>query len=155
MTDRDFFNRILTSANGDADLGDADGRRLDAFLEATEPVRHLVAAPAEDELSLAWRSELNEKLRAVARPARKSWLSLAWRSATAVTVTAALGMAIFVQTRSGASGELEKGLIELHLDSERSLDMAGVGVAVPEVTAHQTVSLPDDVEFEQVDLDLL
>lgn len=155
MTDREFLHRILTSANGETDLREDDDRRLNAFLDATEPVRRMVAAPAEDELSLAWRSELNEKLRAVARPAKKSWWTLAWRPATAITVTAALGLAVFMQSRSGPSGEFERGLIELHLDSARSLDMAGVGVAIPEVTAHQTASIPDEMGFEQVDLELL
>ncbi|MCW5943370.1 MAG: hypothetical protein KIS66_14155 [Fimbriimonadaceae bacterium] len=155
MTEREFYDRVLASANGGPNLGEADDRRLDDLLEASCAVRHVVASSPEDELSLAWRSELNEKLLALARPVKKSRWALAWRPATALAVTAALALTFVLQLRTTPSGEFEKGLIELHFDSERSLDMAGVGVAMPEVASHRSSTVADDVGFEQVDLELL
>lgn len=112
-----------------------DALRLDESLEATRPVRSLVQGLADDELSLAWRSELNEKLFKARRSSRAGWRL--WVSVGGSAVAAAcLALALFAHRPEPArpvGSKTEMNSVEaLILESHREADATTVlGVASP------------------------
>jgi len=112
-----------------------DALRLDESLEATSSVRTLVQSLADDEPSLAWRSELNEKLMGARRPARGGWRL--WLPVGGSAVAAAcLALAFFrpspEPTTPVASANESNSVEAIILQSHREADATTVlGVASP------------------------
>jgi hypothetical protein len=112
---------------------------LDALLksESQQMVQRAVRALPEDSLSLAWRSDLNERLRQV-RPVSK-WRSrvvIAWRPALGLALATCLAVMVTVKTTPPSpqhTGNLEASLVTAYDDSTTADELVGPGLAVHEV----------------------
>ncbi len=160
MNQRDLDKQILAAAWDDSPLAPDAERMLDARLGADDLrlVSHAVAQLEQDELSLAWRSALNERLLELQPVKRKSWWAVAWRPALATGLAASvLTVALF---RSGPAPSshaesLENELIRIHLDSAAALDLAGTGLVPHEVASARPAPVEEELDWSSVDLDLL
>src|SRR4051812_44518980 len=100
-----------------------------------ELVREVVQALPEEPLSLAWRSDLNTRLHAVA--ARKKKLDLfgwIWNPAAGVALAGALAVAFVFRMPDVDHGvvatnkDVEKALVNTYVDSTASWEVAGDGI---------------------------
>jgi hypothetical protein len=130
-------------------LLEADGQKL---------IQRLVAEVPDDELSLAWRSSLNEQLiqvAAVKHKKRSSWLL---KPAFGLAFAGALAAVVMIRTAPvntpsvESSGTLEAALVRDHQQSMIVSDVVGIGLNPLE-------SRPTDVppldEWSEVDLESL
>ena len=71
----------------------------DERLEGPEQqsVRNLVATLPDEEPSMAWRSQLNERLRALPAQARRKWWELAWKPTVGLALAGGLAVLVFVK----------------------------------------------------------
>ncbi len=128
-------------------LSMSEAHALDEALSAQTPVGDVVGQLENDAPSLAWRSQLNEKLFALSAapaPKRFQW----WRAAGFGTATAALALVVFIsvpRTRSSVTpvvANQEISAEQVLLDSHRSTVFAlstgagdGAKPLSPEVSA--------------------
>jgi hypothetical protein len=126
---REYENLNLTEAE------------LDARLNSAEQlwIAKSVASLPEEQVSMAWRSQLNEKLRASApvKKARRVWQVLV--PATAFASCLVLGVTIFlsretVQSPTAVeSGAVEAAIVASYREHSSSRDVGGVGLHLEEL----------------------
>ena len=133
----------------------------DTLLEGSgqEFVRKLVANVPDDELSMAWRSSLNERLRAEAAPAPKRQ-RMAWflRPALGLAFAGALAAVVMLRTSPmetptvRKSGNLEAALVQDHQQTIVMSDVAGFGMNPMESRPTETSMGEDwsEVDFESL-----
>lgn len=121
-----------------------------------------VGALPEEEPSMAWRSRLNERLRALGPSAKRKPFWSAWRlaGAGAVTAAAALALAVIVlkptnpepgRPQVGKETAIEARLIAAHQESAGAMDL-GANSGVPTAAGNATdVTSP----WSESDLDTL
>lgn len=116
-----------------------------------------VRALPEETPSLAWRSALNERVRAeAASRARGRWRWNVARPALGLALAAAFAVVVFVPRPAAivappkSKGGLEASLVALHERSVETADVVGTGLApseVPASTATERVRDPlEDLE---------
>ena|SRR5579871_1609421 len=112
--------------------------RLDSASQ--RQMREVVKALPEETLSLAWRSELNAKLReGTASQQRSRRFGWAWKPAAGLVAASALAFTLVFHQPSpaieqaAAGSGLEKALVNHYVDSTASWEVAGDGVTVNEV----------------------
>src|SRR5579862_8678015 len=115
-------------------------KEMDRRLQSPAQVQmgEVIKALPEETLSLAWRSELNTKLRAQAIHRRKlnlfGWL---WKPAAGVALAGCLAVAFVFHEPApqtpAASGGIESALVGDYVDSTASWEVAGDGASVSEV----------------------
>ena len=123
-----------------------DHAELDALLqsESQQMVQRAVGSLPEESLSLAWRSDLNERLRQV-RPVSK-WrakFAVAWRPAFALALASCLAVILMVQqtpTNSHTGGTLEDSLVATYRETADADELAGAGLLLHEVNDTTQVS---------------
>ncbi|GMV88291.1 MAG: hypothetical protein AMXMBFR81_12220 [Chthonomonas sp.] len=157
---RDFDKQILAAAWDDSPLAPDAERMLDARLRGDDQrlVSHAVANLEQDELSMAWRSTLNERLLELQPAKRKAWWTLAWRPVLATGLAASVLTIAFLRTGPAPSSHaesLEGELIRIHLDSAAALDLAGTGLVPHEVASARPAPVEEELDWSSVDLDLL
>jgi hypothetical protein len=126
--------------------------------EAQLQARAWAGAMADDSPSLAWRSELNERLIALqSRSARKRRSPLIWISASSLGLVGAAAIAVAllrpteVPVNPAADNSIEATLVATHIDSISALD-SGVLVA-PRPTTETGVSRGPS--WDEVDVEAL
>lgn len=131
--------------------------QLDESLEATENLRGLVHGLPDDQVSLQWRSELNEKILAMAAKPRRSWLSLAWRPVSALAVAGAVAFVFMSKSPSptpsatvASNSEFTNEIFNAH---ETSIAYREIGVTMPHSQSQPLLNLVD--RSEEVDLGAL
>lgn len=130
---------------------------------AQRAVRSAVAALPEDTPSLAWRSELNERLRASAvQPKRARWSPFVWGPAFGLGVAGALSILMLNRapittrpTTPSQSAGVEAMLVSAHLESVRTADIVGTGITPEEASLGATVQNEADETPIEVDLESL
>ena len=122
-----------------------------------QEVAEFVKSLPEDTVSLAWRSELNEKLLSAAPIVRKRvWLPR-FAMATSLACGIALGIFIAGPERSAPSAnplELEASLVRTHLEATQSREISGVGLTAAE-TARSSFKVDSETSWSEVDLSTL
>jgi len=117
-----------------------DNEKLDALLNSAgqQAIREAVNAMPEEQLSLAWRSDLNERLRQV-RPTSK-WrvtINATWKPAVMFALGGCLVMALMLRTTPlsspKGSDNVEASLVAAFDDSANSEEVAGPGLGMHEV----------------------
>ncbi len=128
----------------EAELTLAEAVVLDEEIERLEPVRNALRDLPSDELSLQWRSQLNERLAAEAKPAapRRNVFTL-WPVAVSGVAACALAVALFMP-RGGSSAatgtvsrtetSVEARLVRSHEEFQNARDL-GVGAPATPVVA--------------------
>ncbi len=118
-------------------LSAEESLRLDQALDVQEPVANLVAHLPEDAPSLAWRSELNQRL-AHTKVKRRQFSLFRWGSgalAAAAAVTALVVVVSNTAPKPAAKGSVEEVILSahrdegvaVHVDWSDSLDEATLG----------------------------
>lgn len=123
---------------------------LDARLRepGQEAVRNLVASLPEDEPSLAWRAQLNERLMREA-PRRRPKFGWVLRPVAAVGLACAAYFA-FLAAQPSKSGSLEETLVRLHQAAQMQ---DGLGT-VTQVSLSSSKT-PQGENWQETDLELL
>lgn len=126
---------------------------IDELLE-DESVRKLVGALPEDELSLEWRSQLNERLLAIRpRVPAKWWIT--WRPVAGLALAGALvGTLILRAPQDAPSTPTAVGLDEAMIAAHReSVTRQEIGAAPVSSLRSDTASQP--TYYDEVDLSTL
>ena len=137
-------------------MKDFELKDIDNKLNASEGMKSLMKALPEEQVSMAWRSSLNEKLLATVPKKRFNW-NWVLRPALGLGLAGALALVIVTQPQpSGvvtvmpARGSLEAHLVAEHQDSIALYDLSGPGLS-PDETEHVTsagLTESDDVELD-------
>jgi hypothetical protein len=133
--------------------------------EAQEAVRGFVKALPHEELSLAWRSGLNERLLAAsAKQRRQRLFGWVWKPAFGLSVAGALAILTLMRPSAptpvirgsgDVNGVIEASIVSTHRDSNAYSDVVGVGLLPVEVASGRTTSSPTRVDWDEVDIDTL
>ncbi len=129
---------------------------LDARLEAQESLRSLVNELPSDELSMAWRADLNEKLRAIA-PSPKSrvwgWL---WKPAAGLGLASILVVAVLVKApqanapTNSNSAAIASAMLQAH---DQAVAHQELGTVSAEALSSDSAAVPSD--WNEIDLTTL
>jgi len=145
---------LLERAERGESLSAAEMAELDAMLEASSPVARAVQVIPIDEPSMVWRSELNEKLRAMAPAPRSTRFGWRWFAPAAVAGVALAGFMIFSRPapvsadKLVAAATIESTMISAHSENDTLADVSAVSYPVPTESAPSDVMqwTPDDLE---------
>lgn len=116
----------------------------------------------EEELSLAWRSQLNAKLSEVSNTRRRKTIRLRlWSYSTGLGLSTVVAVALFIAmiprqmptTQPSSADSLEGQMLTAHNSAVRSADIAGEGFSSLDET--ETISLNEANEWKQEDLEAL
>ena len=130
---------------------------IDERLAGQDAIREIVSKLPDDEPSLAWRSQLNERLRALPAKARKRWWELAWKPTVGLGLATAFAFALLMKpTQPAPTVSPESGSIV----ADAILDAHSGTVARHELDAVSGEALQSDtaavpVEWDDVDLNTL
>lgn len=125
---------LIKKLREEATLSASESLKLDQALELQENVGNLVSELPEPSLSLAWRSELNEKLLAQSSK-KKKVARLGWFSG--ITASVALCAAfLFIVKSSGPTSEQNVAKIPTH-----SIKKDSKGVEELIITAHSEADM--------------
>jgi len=134
-----------------------DEKELEVRLStpAQTQIREAVRALPEETLSLAWRSELNTKLRqSVARKRRLDLFGWIWKPTAGLAVAGALALALFVHPGMGGAsgnGALEQGLVNHYIETAAAREIAADGVT-PNEAKDSSDSGPSSIDWDQEDV---
>lgn len=109
----------------------------------------------DEQLSMAWRSELNDKLRLV-RPVSKAsaLLSFVWKPTAGLAMAGCLALAFVMLNSSGPvakqGSNLEASLVSAHRDAMTARDVAGEGIGIAEL--RETTQGSFEETWTEVDL---
>lgn len=127
---------------------------LDAELNSAEQVRiaNIVRSLPQDEMSLAWRSDLNSKLAASAAPPKPSLARLVWRPVAGLAIASVLTFAIVVSRPQSSEiavrTELESAIGGAHVVAQTNAELIGFGVEpLPSQAVGQTASFDREVDL--------
>lgn len=156
--EQEWVRAMIDAAEGRAELpAELEAQIDDLLADNDDWSRQCVAALAEDEPSLAWRSQLNERLRAHAPKVRRPFWAWAWRPASVTAVAAVMGVALLFQMGT-FSGPVDNGLgdelVQWHRDTETAFELVGVGVVGSEVALNSAPAYDDEYRWDLIDLDL-
>lgn len=132
---------------------------IDKELESANQVAlsEMVRQLPEDEPSLEWRSQLNERLVAIPRKRKPFWahpVRLAWVGGVATIVLVWLAMPQPVKPGVRQDGVLESVLVSEHAQTVAVSEIAGAGLNYYESQRH-TSRRPVSEEWNESDLDTL
>lgn len=121
---------------------------LDRMLESDGglQIRQVVQSMPDEQVSMAWRSQLNERLTTVVvakqRKRRFTWIL---SPALGLSLAGALAMIVMTKTPTqmdtagvGAGTKLEESLVASYQDSLRYSDITGVGLNTDEVVSKRS-----------------
>jgi hypothetical protein len=130
---------------------------LDEGLKKTENLRGLVHGLPEDQVSLQWRSELNEKIFAMAAKPRRSLVSILWKPVSGLAAMGAVAFVMFANapqvskpSSNSSHSEFTAAIIDAH---EASYAYREIGVTMPHGEGQPLINLVD--RSEEVDLGAL
>lgn len=128
-------------------------QEIDRQLAAPEQawVRERVRDLPEDAVSLQWRGALNERLREANRRAKRGMLiGRVWKPTAGLALAAALAFAVvgrFNHQVAPAPGpDVERALLNAHVESTASWEIAGDGMSVNEVKEGAAIPIPSDFD---------
>lgn len=136
--------------------------RLDQLLDeqSCSVVSQVVKELPEEQVSLVWRSELNQKIAAMAGKRRRAMLlSWMWKPAVGMAVCTALVVAVFVRRDAASVGTVtplvqdagfERALVREHLASASSIDVAAEGFTPAESADSKGSAAPLDWDREDI-----
>jgi hypothetical protein len=134
-----------------------NGLDLDQELNSASQmqVRQVVKALPEEALSLSWRSQLNERLRAEeARKRKQNLAAWVWKPGAAVALAGALAVAFMTRLPDMGpvtnSPGVEKALVNTYLEGRASWAVAGDGITANEVKEAAVEPSPFQMDREDV-----
>ena len=139
-------------------------KALDEKLRSAEgtKVAQVVSALPEEELSLAWRSQLNEKLNLATDKKRKkkTWNRI-WSYSAGLGLSTVAGIALFLAILPNDpevknlmnSNSYEKEMLVAHHTAVRSTDIAGEGLSA--LDESELIVNGNNNEWKQEDLEAL
>lgn len=131
---------------------------IDKRIEQTEPVREVVRGLPEDSVSLAWRSQLNERLIAEAAKGRRRAPRWFWLPATGLGLATTLAIAVLIRGNLApvATPGVEIELVRMHQVAAEAPEVLGPGLTVAETTGGGAEALPASTDvWNEVDLESL
>jgi hypothetical protein len=157
---------------GDFGMNENGGRKVIEELElderlassAQQSVRGLVASLPDEQVSMAWRSSLNERLlQSAAKKRRQRVLSWVLKPAFGLAVAGALATVIIMRQPAQeptsvppSSGAIEASIVAVHRENAAYSDMVGAGLAPVEATSDRTTkSVETAPDWNEVDIDTL
>ena|SRR5579862_7444889 len=117
-------------------------------------IRDAVRALPEEPLSMAWRSELNTQLRAVAvRRKKLNLFGWVWKPTVGLALAGGLAVALFVHptSPSRSGGDIESGLVNHFVDSANAREVAGDGIT-PNESKDSAGSSSATIDWDQEDV---
>jgi len=134
---------------------------LDALLrtQTQQAIQKAVRSLPEENLSLAWRSSLNERLRAAKpEPRWKARLKGTWRPALGLALASCLAITLTLRNPIShpvvANSSLEASLVATYDDTANSETVAGPGLAIHEVN-DTTSNTDSSSDWSESDLNSL
>jgi hypothetical protein len=127
-------------------------KMVDEKLAQTDDLRALVHGLPEDSVNLQWRSELNEKILAMAAKPKRNPFALLWRLSSGVAVAGALAIAFVanqpakathVAVNASKASILSEAILDAH---ETSYAYREMGVTMPESNGQPLINLVDNTE---------
>lgn len=130
---------------------------LDKKIESTADVGRTVRALPEESVSMAWRSQLNERLIAEAaktRPRTPRWF---WLPATGLGLATTLAVALLVRGNLDpvAAPGVEAELVRMHQVAAEAPEVLGAGLTAVESTQRTPETVPTFDSWNEVDLESL
>lgn len=129
---------------------------------ASQAMRELVRSLPDDEPSMLWRSELNERVLALARmrQRKRRWTWVMAPTAGVAATVAFLGLVIApkgVPTPSVAqTGAVERMIVDTHLSGSTAGEISSFGFYASMVHGMSTATAPTDLhDWTEVDLEAL
>ena len=128
-------------------------------VETPDAIREAVKALPEDSLSLAWRSDLNERLRAMGpQVRRRAWFWHFGRPALGLSLAGCLALMVTLrmvapQTGTGVGVGIEDALIQTVAETTRVRDVTGAGLLPQEL--NETTRIEFEEEWSELDLGAL
>ena len=131
--------------------------------DAQLAMRNVVKALPADELSMSWRSGLNERLVAAAgRQRRQRILGWVVKPAFGLAVAGALAFVVVMRqvpdsqpTVGPTSNAIEASMVATHRDAAEYSDLVGVGLLPVEAANDRTNGAPERSDWNEVDVDTL
>lgn len=124
----------------------------DEHLETPEQktAQKLVSQLPDEQVSMAWRAQLNEKLNAVAKPVKQAWWQLAWKPALGMGLAGALSLMLFLSkpavndnhTQFPNMSAQTSPLLEAHEESRMYADFGMITIA-DNPTTHTNINWSD------------
>lgn len=157
MFDKELIERIQDESRP---LSTADTAAIERALEHTSVFS--IAEIPEEQVSLAWRSRLNERVAQIAAVTKRKtrWISI-WRPALGLGLAGALAAA-FMMRMAASSGPafapkpaVEEALIQAHEMSVQGSEIAGAGLAQHEAVPVASNSESELFDWSEVDVDTL
>lgn len=156
MLDRNLIRKLEL----EQPLNEAEAHLIDQHL-ADDRWPVLMREIPQDQVSMAWRSQLNERLLSLGarQKAASRWMGI-WRPVMGLGLAGALAL-VFVSQRVPTHAQtprkpanLEAALLEIHADSVSYTQIAGAGLA-PHEAEPVRQSLPaEDIHWTSSDLEL-
>ncbi|MFY9232865.1 MAG: hypothetical protein WAO58_00210 [Fimbriimonadaceae bacterium] len=157
MFDKDLIERIQDESRP---LSAADSATIERALEHTSVFS--IAELPEEQVSLAWRSLLNERVAQLAAGAKRRtrWISI-WRPALGLGLAGALAAAFMMQAPSSSGPAfapkpaVEEALIQAHEMSVQGSEIAGAGLAEHEAVPVAYNADTELFDWSEIDVDTL
>ena len=125
--------------------------------ESQIAMSNVVKSLPDDSLSMAWRSQLNERVLADhARFERKRRFWVFARPAMAAVAAASLAVVFIRRTPTPSvvqrpAGSVEQTLIQAHVDTSQGMDVAGIGLTPDEVDRFASNAVAPNDEYWRMD----
>lgn len=133
---------------------------LEALLqsESQQAVRRVVGALPEESLSLAWRSDLNERLRQTRpEPRWRARFVQSWRPALGLALAGCLALTVTLRspvTQQAPRHNLEASLVQAYTDTTSVDELAGPGLT-PRDISDTTQESDSSTDWTEADLGTL
>ena len=136
---------------------DMQERELDVRLESPgqAQMRESVRALPDDTVSLAWRSELNARLRkSYARRRRFDLFGWIWKPTAGLAIAGGLALVLFIHpggSGTAGNGALERGLVNQYIETTTAREIAADGVT-PNEAKEAGESGTSTIDWDQEDV---
>ena len=147
---------MLNKSNRQSEMNIPTDSQLES--PAQMKVSALVSQLPSDSLSMSWRSQLNEKLRAEqAKKAKATKVKWIWSSSAGLGLAACLALAVMVPRNSVMPvkpqvSQIESGLIGIHTESRALSSVSGTSVNYYETSdaSQGDLASPVDADIESL-----
>lgn len=141
-----------------------NNEQIDEKLDSAESrkVASVIGGLEDDELSMAWRSQLNAKLSVAAKARKKKTIRVKiWSYSAGIGLSTIAAVALFIamipsklpSAQPSSAQSIEGQMLTAHKSAVRSTDIAGEGFSSLDDT--ETIALNDANEWKQEDLEAL
>lgn len=139
-------------------------KRLDQALDSkgSQAIREIVKGLPEEELSMLWRSQLNDKIQAMATPKKSRFGGLVWKTGLGLGLAGVMAFAMIMKMPSSHASmtaspqNIEATLLNSHAEGEVAAEVAGPGsVSTASMTTQTSTSAQTLVDWSMTDTEAL